>query len=73
MPPCNYIAKSVEVLYEHREFFATGVDFDHGGVEQNERVGGGMFLFTYCTDLLEYFVGKKKIEKTRGGCFWFVQ
>ena len=25
--------------------------------------GGGMFLFTYRTGLLEYFVGKKKIEK----------
>ena len=29
--------------------------------------GGGMFLFTYRTDLLEYFVGKKQIEKTQGG------
>jgi hypothetical protein len=33
---------------------------------------GGMFLFTYRTDLLEYFVGKKQIEKTCGGFFWFV-
>ena len=24
-----------------------------------------MFLFTYRTDLLEYFVGQKQIEKTR--------
>ena len=50
MPPCHYVAKSVEALYEHREFFATGVDFDQGGVEQNRRGGGGpggMFLFTY--------------------------
>ena len=30
----------MEALYEHREFFATGVDFDHGGVEQNRRGGG---------------------------------
>jgi hypothetical protein len=64
MPPCHYVAESVE--YDHREFFATGADFDHGGVEQNRRRGGrpgGMFLFTYRTDLLEYFVGKKHIEK----------
>jgi hypothetical protein len=32
-----------------------------------------MFLFTYRTDLLEYFVGKKQIEQTRGGFFWFVR
>ena len=25
---------------------------------------GGMFLFTYHTDLLEYFIGKKKIKNT---------
>jgi hypothetical protein len=76
MPPCHYVAKSVEALYEHREFFTTRVDFNHGGVEQNRRGGGGpggMFLFTYRTDLLEYFVGKKQIEKTRGGFFWFVR
>ena len=30
---------------------------------------GGMFLFTYRTDLVEYFIGKKQIEKTRGGFF----
>jgi hypothetical protein len=63
----------VEAWYEHRKFFATGVDFNHGGIEQNGQEGGGMFLFTYRTDLLEYFVGKKKIEKTRGGFFWFVR
>jgi hypothetical protein len=66
IPPCHYITKSMEALYEHRKFFATGVDFDHGGVEQNRRGGGGpggMFLFTYRTDLLEYFIGKKQIEK----------
>ena len=34
---------------------------------------GGMFLFTYHMDLLEYFVGKKQIEKTRGGFFRFVR
>ena len=34
--------------------------------------GGGMFLFSYRTDLLDYFVGKKQIEKTRGGFTWFV-
>ena len=76
MPPCHYLAKSVEALYEHQEFFATGVDFDHGGAEQSWRGGGGpggMFLFTYRTDLLEYFVGKKQIEKTRGGFFLFVR
>jgi hypothetical protein len=76
MPPCHYVAKSVEALYEQRKFFATGVDFDHGGVEQNRQGGGGpggMFLFTYHIDLLEYFVGKKQIEKTRGGFFWFVR
>ena len=76
MPPCHYVAKSVEARYEHRKFFATGVNFDHGGIEQNWQEGGrpgGMFLFTYHTNLLEYFVGKKQIEKTRGGFFWFVQ
>ena len=41
MPPCDYVAKSVEARYEHREFFATGVDFDHGGIEQNGQGGGG--------------------------------
>ena len=35
--------------------------------------GGGMFLFSYRTDLLKYFVGKKQIEKTRGGFFGFVR
>ncbi len=76
MPPYHYVAKSVEALYEHRNFFATVVDFDHDGVEQNQQGGGGpggMFLFTYRTDLLEYFVGKKQIEKTLGGFFWFVR
>ena len=58
MPPCHYVAKSVEVLYEHREFFTTGADFDHDGVEQTGE-GGGLFLFSYDTDLVEYFVGKK--------------
>ena len=47
----------MEVRYEHREFFATGVDLDHGGVEQSRQ--GGRVLFSYRTDLLEYFVGKK--------------
>ncbi len=56
--PYNYVAKYVGARYEHREFFAMGVDLDHGGVEQNWR-GGGMFL--------EHFIGKKQIEKTRGG------
>ena len=60
MPPCDYVAKSVEARYEHCKFFATGVNFNHGGIEQNGRGGGGIFLFTYCTDLLEYFVGKKR-------------
>ena len=77
MPLCHYVAKFVEARYEHCKFFATGVNFDHRGVEQNRRGGGGgpegMFLFTYRTDLLEYFVGKKQIEKTRGGFFWFVR
>jgi len=61
MPPCHYVAKSVEARYEHRKFFATGANLDHDGVEQN-RQGGGMFLFSYRTDfLLEYgtSVGKK--------------
>ena len=61
MPPCHYVTKSVEAQYEHRKFFATGADLDHDGVEQNRR-GGGMFLFSYRTDfLLEYgtSVGKK--------------
>ena len=31
-------------LYEHCELFATGVDLDHGGVEQNQRGGGGVSL-----------------------------
>jgi hypothetical protein len=35
MPLCNYIAKSMEVQYEHHEFFTTGVDLDHDGIEQN--------------------------------------
>jgi hypothetical protein len=47
MPPCHYVAKSVKARGEHREFFATGVDFDHGGVEQNRQGGaqgvGGCF------------------------------
>ncbi len=76
MPLCDYVAKSVEARYKHPKFFATGVDFDHGGVEKNRQGQGrpgGMFLFTYRTDLLEYFVGKKKIEKTHGGFFWFVR
>jgi hypothetical protein len=75
MPPCHYVTKSVEALYEHRKFFATGVDFNHGGVEQNRQGGGGpggMFLFTYRTDLLDP-VGKKQIEKTREGFFLFVR
>jgi hypothetical protein len=42
MPPCHYVAKSVEVLYEHREFFTTGADLDHDGVEQTGK-GGGCF------------------------------
>ena len=70
------MAKSVEVRYEHCDFFATGVDFDHGCIEQNWRGGGGpggMFLFTYRTDFLDYFIGKKQIEKRRGGFFWFVR
>jgi hypothetical protein len=54
MPPCHCVAKSVEARYEHRKFFATGADLDHDGVEQN-RQGGGMFLFSYHTYLLEYF------------------
>jgi len=41
MPPCHYAAKSVEARYEHREFFATGADLDHDGIEQNRRGGGG--------------------------------
>ena len=73
MPPCHYVAKSVKARYEYHEFFATGVDFDHGGVEQNRRGGAKGLLFTYRTDLLEYFVGKKQKEKTRGGFFWFVR
>ena len=76
MSPCHYVAKSVEAWYEHCKFFATGVDFNHGGIEQNWQGGGGgrgMFIFTYRTDLLEYFIGKKQIEKTCGGFFWFVR
>ena len=72
MPPCHYIAKSVKAWYEHCKFFATGVDFDHGGIEQNQQGGGrpgGIFLFTYRTDLLEYFVGKNQIEKHVEGFF----
>jgi hypothetical protein len=37
---CHYVAKSVEVRYEQRKFFARGVDFDHGGVEHNQQGGG---------------------------------
>jgi hypothetical protein len=35
--------KSVEARYEHREFFATGADLDHDGVEQNRQGGRGCF------------------------------
>ena len=69
MPPCHYVAKSVEAQYEHCKFFATGVDFDHGGIVQNWQGGGDVSLLTHPTDLLEYFVSKKQIEKTRGGFF----
>ena len=41
MPPCHYVAKSVEARYEHYKFFATGVDFDHGGIEKNGKGGAG--------------------------------
>jgi hypothetical protein len=41
MPLCHYVAKSAEAQYEHCEFFATGVDFDHGGVEKNRQGGAG--------------------------------
>ena len=33
----NYVANPVRTLYHHREFFATGDDFDEDGVEQNRR------------------------------------
>jgi hypothetical protein len=59
MPTCNYVAKSVEARYEYRKFFATVADLDHDGVDQNRQGRGGVFLFSYHTDLLEYFVGKK--------------
>ncbi len=44
MPPCHYVAKSVEARYEHRKFFATGADLDHDGVEQNRRGGADVSL-----------------------------
>jgi hypothetical protein len=28
MPPCHCIAKAVSLWYNHRKFFATGVDFN---------------------------------------------
>ena len=62
MPPCDYVTKSVEERYEHCKFFDMGVDFDHGGVEQNGR-GGGCFS-SLTVRICSYFVGKKQIEKT---------
>jgi hypothetical protein len=62
----------VRTRYHHCKIFATGVDLDHDGVEQLSKIGegeGGMFLFSYRTDLLEYFVGKKKKEKHVEGFF----
>ena len=44
MPLCDYVAKSVEARYEHHEFFSTGADLDHDGVEQNRRGGGDVSL-----------------------------
>ena len=44
MPPCHYVAKSIEARYEHCKFFATGADLDHDGVEKNWRGGGGCFI-----------------------------
>ena len=44
MPPCHYVAKSAEARYEHRKFFATGVDIDHGGIEQIGEARGDVSL-----------------------------
>ena len=60
------------MLYEHRKFFAVWVDLTIVVLSKLGE-GGGMFLFSYRTDLLKYFVGKKQIEKTRGGFFGFVR
>ena len=44
MPPCDYVAKSVEARYEHCKFFAMGVNINHGGIEQMGKGGGDVSL-----------------------------
>jgi hypothetical protein len=43
MPPYDYVANAVRMLYKDRELFATGVDFDEDGVEQNQAKEGEIF------------------------------
>ena len=37
MPQCHYTANTVAMWYQRHKFFATGVDFDVDGVEQNQQ------------------------------------
>jgi hypothetical protein len=37
MPLCPYVANAVRMWYQDCILFATGVDFDEDGVEQNWR------------------------------------
>ena len=37
MPPCNYVTNATRIRYKDHKLFATGVDFDEDGMEQNWR------------------------------------
>jgi hypothetical protein len=37
MPPCDCVANAMSSPYIHREYFATGVDFDEYGVQWNRK------------------------------------
>jgi hypothetical protein len=70
MHPCHYVANVIRIWYHYHEFFATGVNFDEEGIEQNWGERGRFFLIKY----LQIFWGTLKVEilrKIRGTFFIF--
>ncbi len=65
-PPRHYVANPVRTRYHHREFFATGDDFDEDGVEQNRRgrrrLGGELYVRIFWGTSITTYFKKNHVE-----------